>query len=70
MSYKQLTFIKRCRILTLWKADASQTEMLKKLAYTNQQSAANLNEIYFGGTAEFHNINVITHKRMQKGVTN
>ena len=30
MSYKQLTFIKRCRILALWEAGASQTEIAEK----------------------------------------
>ena len=31
MSYKQLTFIKRCRILALWEAGASQTEIAEKI---------------------------------------
>ena len=71
MSYTHLTFIKGCHICGLMGRRALvKLKSLKKLAYTNQRSAANLNETSFGGIAVSHNINLITHKRMPKGVTN
>ena len=70
MSYKQLTFIKRCRILALWEAGASQTEIAEKIGVHKSTISREFKRNLFWWNSRIPQYKPSMHKRMLKGVTN